>query len=247
MSNDTSNGVERAFSHAGQMAANMVQEAWANLPDIIQAWRQPSVLYRPSIARDGNKWSALYGENIMEGVCGYGDTPEEAMEDFNRNWRTQRITVAATEPVVVPDPAPEPEPVVDPEEEAREAWAKACSRMSSETGHHVNGDGWRWWGGLAFQSTRAPILIDVGGAVSAAFDKGSGRRVCNGRGGWTLPVGHPIRVEAERVVAAVNAWHDEKARAVAADREARVRAEREAMEADLAAVSAMLTGEVPRG
>lgn len=235
-------GIESAFSHAGQMAANMVQEAWSNVPDIARAWQRPSVLYRPSLARDGNKWSALYGDNLMEGVCGYGDTPEEAMDDFDHNWRTQRITVAATESEVVVAPEPEPEPPMDPEEEAREAWARACSRMSSETGHHVNGDGWRWWGGLAFQSTRAPILIDVGGAVSAAFDKGSGRRVCNGRGGWLLPAGHPIRVEAERVVAAVNAWHDEKARAVAADREARLHAEREQVEADLAAVSAMLTG-----
>lgn len=91
-------GIESAFGHVGSMAANMVQEAWQNLPDIIGAWQRPSVLYRPSIARDGNKWSALYGDNIMEGVCGYGDTPEQAMADFDRNWREQRIAAAATEP-----------------------------------------------------------------------------------------------------------------------------------------------------
>jgi len=46
----------------------------------------PSAIYRPSLGRDGNKWSALYGDNIMEGVVGYGDSPAEAMADFNANW-----------------------------------------------------------------------------------------------------------------------------------------------------------------
>ena len=51
---------------------------------------RPSVLWRPTVAPDGNKWSALYGTNLMEGVCGFGDTPEEAMRDFDKNWREQR-------------------------------------------------------------------------------------------------------------------------------------------------------------
>jgi len=47
----------------------------------------PSVLYRPTLSRDGNQWCALYGENIQEGVCGFGDSPELAMQDFDRAWR----------------------------------------------------------------------------------------------------------------------------------------------------------------
>lgn len=59
--------------------------------------QRPSVLYRPSIERDGNKWSALYGANLMQGVCGYGDTPAEAMADFDKNWREQRIPVGKSD------------------------------------------------------------------------------------------------------------------------------------------------------
>lgn len=55
------------------------------------AGRAPHVLMRPSLMPDGNKWSALYGDNIMQGVCGFGDTPEQAMADFDKNWLNQTI------------------------------------------------------------------------------------------------------------------------------------------------------------
>ena len=31
---------------------------------------------------DGNAWCALYGPNIQEGICGFGDSPEEAIMNF---------------------------------------------------------------------------------------------------------------------------------------------------------------------
>lgn len=49
---------------------------------------QPSVLYRPALSVDGNQWCALYGEDLQSGVAGFGDTPELAMVDFNKNWNT---------------------------------------------------------------------------------------------------------------------------------------------------------------
>jgi hypothetical protein len=48
--------------------------------------RFPSNIYRPKLFIDGDKWCALYGENIQDGVCGFGDTPELAMQDFDRAW-----------------------------------------------------------------------------------------------------------------------------------------------------------------
>ena len=51
-----------------------------------QDQRKPSVLFRPSIYIDGNQWCALYGKNIQCGVSGFGDSPAEAMEDFDKNW-----------------------------------------------------------------------------------------------------------------------------------------------------------------
>lgn len=30
------------------------------------------------IYKDGNAWCCLYGDNIQEGICGFGDTPYQA-------------------------------------------------------------------------------------------------------------------------------------------------------------------------
>lgn len=49
----------------------------------------PSVLYRPVLSIDGNQWMALYGENLMNGVAGFGETPEKAMEAFDKAWREE--------------------------------------------------------------------------------------------------------------------------------------------------------------
>ncbi len=34
------------------------------------------------ISLDGNKWCALCGPNLQEGLSGFGDTPEEALMDL---------------------------------------------------------------------------------------------------------------------------------------------------------------------
>lgn len=31
---------------------------------------------------DGNKWCALLGEDLQEGLAGFGDTPSEALRDL---------------------------------------------------------------------------------------------------------------------------------------------------------------------
>lgn len=33
---------------------------------------------------DGNAWCILWGENLQVGIAGFGDTPYEAVLDFNR-------------------------------------------------------------------------------------------------------------------------------------------------------------------
>lgn len=56
------------------------------------AWemQRPAVIFRPLLSIDGDKWCALYGANVVEGLCGFGDTPESAMADFDKNWHVQR-------------------------------------------------------------------------------------------------------------------------------------------------------------
>jgi hypothetical protein len=48
----------------------------------------PHVLMRPKLSLDGNKWCALYGDSLQDGVAGFGDSPALAMEDFDRQWRS---------------------------------------------------------------------------------------------------------------------------------------------------------------
>ena len=35
---------------------------------------------------DGNEWCVLLGENIQSGICGFGDSPMNAILNFNKNF-----------------------------------------------------------------------------------------------------------------------------------------------------------------
>lgn len=50
--------------------------------------RLPSVLYRPSLFKRDGLWIALYGDEGSQGPSGRGETPEQAMADFDKNWVT---------------------------------------------------------------------------------------------------------------------------------------------------------------
>ena len=50
---------------------------------------RPSVLYKPRIFVDGNQWCALYGDDLQDGVAGFGDSPEDAMWNFDKAWRAR--------------------------------------------------------------------------------------------------------------------------------------------------------------
>lgn len=47
---------------------------------------RPCNIKKPRVFKDGDQWCALLGVNIMEGVCGFGDTPEAACVAFDREW-----------------------------------------------------------------------------------------------------------------------------------------------------------------
>jgi len=69
------------------MAVSAIQhEVMCCFNGLFQCAVLPSVLYRPNLSVDGNQWCALYGENLQEGVAGFGDSPEKAMLAFNENW-----------------------------------------------------------------------------------------------------------------------------------------------------------------
>jgi hypothetical protein len=43
--------------------------------------------------KDGNQWCFLWGENLQEGIAGFGDTVQLAMFAFNKAYRSEKIPV----------------------------------------------------------------------------------------------------------------------------------------------------------
>lgn len=47
---------------------------------------RPSSIRKPKVFNDGDKWCALEGDNIQDGVCGFGNTPDAACRQFDIQW-----------------------------------------------------------------------------------------------------------------------------------------------------------------
>lgn len=62
-----------------QEAARKQSECWDEM-------KRPSMMLKPELTIDGNQWCALYGESLHDGNAGFGDTPELAYQDFDKNW-----------------------------------------------------------------------------------------------------------------------------------------------------------------
>jgi hypothetical protein len=52
--------------------------------------QRPFMQLRPKMYQDGDKWCALYGENLQDGVCGFGETPELAARAFDIAWLNEK-------------------------------------------------------------------------------------------------------------------------------------------------------------
>jgi hypothetical protein len=55
--------------------------------------QRPFMLLRPRMFPDGNQWCALYGDNLHEGVAGFGYTPAAAATQFDIEWLNARLAV----------------------------------------------------------------------------------------------------------------------------------------------------------
>lgn len=76
--------LESMAANAICFAAERAGNAWAESG---YEYSRPSVMFRPRVNIDGNQWCALYGENLQDGVAGFGDSPDAAMRDFDEQWR----------------------------------------------------------------------------------------------------------------------------------------------------------------
>ncbi len=77
----------RALEYIGNAAFAVRDE----VREVRREYLRPSVLYKPTISVDGNQWCALYGADLQTGVAGFGDTPAQAMEDFDHNWHSYSL------------------------------------------------------------------------------------------------------------------------------------------------------------
>jgi hypothetical protein len=55
--------------------------------DLAHHSMRPCILFKAKLSKDGDMWCALVGDNLMEGISGFGKTPDEAMIDFDINWK----------------------------------------------------------------------------------------------------------------------------------------------------------------
>ncbi len=78
---------EMMMPYQNQMEISGLLCSWAScLLDAAQEASKPHVIMKPKLSLDGNMWCALYGENIQDGVAGFGTSPAKAMEDFDKAW-----------------------------------------------------------------------------------------------------------------------------------------------------------------
>lgn len=70
---------------------------------VAHEWQRPSVLLRPRVYIDGSQWCALYGDDLQNGVAGFGASPDAAMRDFDQVWH-RKFTPPNPDPL-----KPEPE------------------------------------------------------------------------------------------------------------------------------------------
>lgn len=47
---------------------------------------------KPRVFIDGNQWCVLWGENLQDGVAGFGDSPIHAIYAFNKAMNTPLST-----------------------------------------------------------------------------------------------------------------------------------------------------------
>lgn len=82
---DIGAATEAAMRNIGDYAL----QAFQQIPWSFEGYARPSAIYKPRIAMDGNKWICVLGDNIITGVVGTGDSPELAMQDFDKNWNAK--------------------------------------------------------------------------------------------------------------------------------------------------------------
>lgn len=89
-----SNGnIGEAVSNAANSAFDIslaVSRIEGQIQGLLSSYDRASAVYRPRLFIDGNMYCALYGDNLHDGCAGFGETPDKAMWDFDKNWSNMK-------------------------------------------------------------------------------------------------------------------------------------------------------------
>jgi len=79
--------VARSAFDISHMTHCVAQEVTAYVEQAATEYSRPSAVFRPKLSIDGSQWCALYGDDLQSGVAGFGDSPADAMTEFDRAWK----------------------------------------------------------------------------------------------------------------------------------------------------------------
>lgn len=79
--------IERAITDAFSWPLEYIKQEFTMAAHEMQ---RPCVLFRPRIFLDGDMWCALYGEDLQNGIAGFGKTVKEAMFAFDNCWNNRK-------------------------------------------------------------------------------------------------------------------------------------------------------------
>lgn len=90
---DTSQAVESAISNAFSNMYVIPEVVRSCISEAANEMMRPFFLLKPKMFPDGDQWCALYGENLQEGVAGFGDTPAKAATQFDVKWLNEKSNI----------------------------------------------------------------------------------------------------------------------------------------------------------
>jgi len=71
---------------ADEIYIRAANESLVREQDLSYELLRPFRLMNTRISLDGDKWCVLYGDNLQDGVAGFGDSPDEASSAFDKAW-----------------------------------------------------------------------------------------------------------------------------------------------------------------
>lgn len=75
-----------AESYSHEMSLRASEEQLDRERRLSHELLRPFRMMKTALSKDGNQWCVLYGDNLQDGVAGFGDSPDLASRDFDKNW-----------------------------------------------------------------------------------------------------------------------------------------------------------------